>query len=376
MLLPLLLGALALAAPGAALPPPAPEAPAAVEPAADTVDRWSDSVVLLSTGSTWCAGVVVDERGTVATAYHCVASGRRVRVRTRTGTEGWGRATAWRAERDLALLDVPAMGGAAPPLPLRAGPPVPGEAVWALGHPLATAADRMPFLQGLLRWSVTRGVVGAVGPRSIQVDAPLNPGNSGGPLVDAAGRVVGITSRRLDADGLGFASRADALPDLLEHPTRRRLGGSWGMDVALRQGLAGFEVPTVGVVLRADARDRIVASCALHVPLEARWSALTWGEADWAPAEGTLAARLRFGTGRASTTLDLGAGAALDRTLRGGVVDGRVALDAPPAVLRPALSLRLAVGGVAFGWSVDPRPGAGSGRVGIDLEVPGTLGIW
>jgi hypothetical protein len=371
-LLPLLLVAAVVAQDPVPVDPPVAQA----EPVPASVDRWSDSVVLLVTGRAWCAGVVVDERGTVATAYHCVTSGRRVRVRTRDGVEGWGHASAWRVDLDLALVDVPSLGGAVPPLPLRPDPPGPGEPVWALGHPFATTADRMPFLAGLLRWSVTRGVVGAVGPRSIQVDAAVNPGNSGGPVVDAAGRVVGITSRRLDAEGLGFASRADALADLVLHPTRRRLGGSWGLDLALRQGLEGFEVPTVGVLLRADARDRIVASGAVHLPLDARWSAVSWGEADWASAEATLATRLRLGTGRASTTLDLGMGAAADQALTGVVTDGSVTLLRAPAVIRPELSVRLAVAGIALGWRLDPRPGGGPGRVGLDLEVPGTLGIW
>ncbi|MBN1336315.1 MAG: trypsin-like peptidase domain-containing protein [Deltaproteobacteria bacterium] len=345
------------------------------EPA--SVARWSDSVVLLVTGSSWCAGVVVDDRGTVATAYHCVASNRRVRVRTRGGAERWGRASAWRVDRDLALVEVPGLGGEVPPLPLRSGPPVQGEPVWALGHPLALAADRSPYLQGLLGWSVTRGVVGAVGTRMIQLDAPVNPGNSGGPVMDASGRVVGVTSRRLHAEGLGFAARADALAELLDHPDRRRrLGGSWGMDLALRQGLESFEVPTVGALLRADARDRIVASCAVHLPLEARWSAVTWGAADWTSLEGTLSVRLRLGTGRASTTLDLGGGAAVGQGLVGRWADDAWNLTSVPARLRPQLSARLAVAGVAFRWSLDPRPDGGSGWAGLDLEVPGTLGVW
>ena len=37
------------------------------------VDEWLDSVVLLLTGPAWCSGVLIDDQGTVATAYHCVS---------------------------------------------------------------------------------------------------------------------------------------------------------------------------------------------------------------------------------------------------------------------------------------------------------------
>ena len=51
----------------------------------DRVEQWMEQVVLLLTGPAWCTGVVIDGEGTVATAYHCVASGLRTEVRTRAG---------------------------------------------------------------------------------------------------------------------------------------------------------------------------------------------------------------------------------------------------------------------------------------------------
>ena len=58
------------------------------------IEGWLDSVVMLVTGPAWCSGVVIDEAGTVATAYHCVTMGRKSTVRLRSGEEYTGRTIA------------------------------------------------------------------------------------------------------------------------------------------------------------------------------------------------------------------------------------------------------------------------------------------
>ena len=75
------------------------------------LDSWLDAVVLLVTGPAWCSGVLIDDQGTVATAYHCVASGMRPRVRTRDGEQFVGKSIAWAPADDLALLSVPDLAG-------------------------------------------------------------------------------------------------------------------------------------------------------------------------------------------------------------------------------------------------------------------------
>ena len=61
----------------------------------------------------------------------------------------------------------------------------------AIGHPYGT---RLPggFMTGLLRWSTSEGVVSGVGPHAVQFTAPVNPGTSGGPVVEDEGRLVGV----------------------------------------------------------------------------------------------------------------------------------------------------------------------------------------
>ena len=77
----------------------------------------------------------------------------------------------------------------------------------------------------MLQWSVSAGIVSNVGPRLIQTDAALNPGNSGGPAVDSEGRVIGIVSRKLSGDNVAFLSSVDNLHKLIQEPSKPALLG-------------------------------------------------------------------------------------------------------------------------------------------------------
>ena len=85
----------------------------------DRVEQWMDHVVLLLTGPAWCTGVVIDDAGTVATAYHCVASGLRTEVRTRKGGHYIGKMIAADPKNDVALVAVPELGSFMKGMPIR-----------------------------------------------------------------------------------------------------------------------------------------------------------------------------------------------------------------------------------------------------------------
>ncbi len=273
------------------------------------METWLDAVVLLVTGPSICAGVVVDDH-TVATAYHCVANGRRPQVESRAGARFAGRTVATDPEHDLALVEVPGHGLA--PLPVRAEPPAVGERVFAIGHPFASAATGK--LEGTLLWSVSEGIVAALGASLVQTDAALNPGNSGGPLVDAEGRIIGIVSRKLAADNLSFATRVDRLEELRAAPEKSLLGGTWDGAVALAPRATG-DYALAGEVSLV-VRDRAW--------LRAQAGGSVGGDDPEAHSRVTLGLRQRFGRGSLSTALDLGGG--LDGETVAPVVTGRVEL--------------------------------------------------
>jgi len=122
---------------------------------------------------------------------------------------GWGGADVVARHRhlDLLLLWVPresGMGTFVQPL-AESAPPVEGENVFVIGHP-----------EGL-RFTLSTGIISRMQGSTIQVSAPVSPGNSGGPVFDARGNLVGIVTSMIDkhgdpnAENLNFAVSADAL---------------------------------------------------------------------------------------------------------------------------------------------------------------------
>ncbi len=98
-----------------------------------------------------------------------------------------------RPSKDLASVETVAE---IPLLAVEVHEPAVGSPVLVIGSPLG------------LGGTVTSGVVSAHRAGLIQISAPISPGNSGGPVVDARGHVVGIASEKIvsnDAEGLGFA---------------------------------------------------------------------------------------------------------------------------------------------------------------------------
>ena len=112
--------------------------------------------------------------------------------------EGWGTATVKAVDQsnDLALLKVE---GNPSPVTFRDTPISIGETVFAVGYPYAGLLGSAPhFTDGLV--SSMTGIDNDS--RFLQFTAPVQPGNSGGPLLDGSGQVVGIVSGRLDDIGI------------------------------------------------------------------------------------------------------------------------------------------------------------------------------
>jgi S1-C subfamily serine protease len=349
-------------------------ASAAAAPQPDP-EPWLESVVLLTTGASICAGALIDDQGTVATAYHCVASGRRPRVETRGGEGGVGRVIAASPRDDLALVRVEELAGRAF-LEIRADDLDQGEAIWALGHPFG--GNTSPLFDGLLRWSVSSGVVSAVGGRLTQVDAPMNPGNSGGPLVDSEGRVAGIASRKLKADNIAFMSPASSLRELVEEPEPARtvFGGQVAPAVSLSVPFPLDTASAAGGGLEIWLRDTVGVSGLVYAPLGANWLALQRGSVRWVASEAKLAGRVRIGRGALSTTLDLGGGVMAIPELVGAVEEDEISLRRGAAAITPMGFGRVGLSGFALRWTALPSAdGELEVWLGVDVS-PGTLFVF
>lgn len=326
-----------------------------------------DAVVMLQQGSTTCAGALIESGAVVATAYHCVAQGGRPRVTRRDGTRTVGRVRAVDVALDLALVDVPELAGS-PSLEL-GDAPAQGERVWALGHPLG---GDLPsgFLDGTLRWAASDGIVAAVGPRALQITAPVNPGNSGGPVVDEKARLVAVVSRRLSGDGLGFAGRAEHVRTLLDRERGPSvLGGTLavGLVVTSHDHIDGGIA--VGGRVEAAVRDRVVVDGTASLPLSARWNAARFGAHEFGRAEGRVGLRQRLGHGPWATTLDVAGGLAWLERLEADDADPFALTTIGEAVPSVSASVRVRSVGLEFGWYLPDR----AARATVVLRVPGVL---
>jgi serine protease Do len=188
------------AADGSAITAAAPAAPAvAPELSRNELAR----LALASTVSLRCsdsvgAGFFVGE-GVLLTNEHVLCrDGSALKVVLADGREGAGTAARSDAQLDLALVNV--TGVSAPALALGDAAALDvGDRVMMVGSPVG------------MDFTVHEGMVSAtgrviLGTSYIQLDAKVNPGNSGGPLIDGRGRAVGIVSlKRSDAEGIGLA---------------------------------------------------------------------------------------------------------------------------------------------------------------------------
>jgi len=203
------------------------------------------------------SGFVWDAAGHVVTNYHVVEGARRVLVRLDSADAIEARVIGAAPEYDLAVVKLAKVPRALRPIPLgSSGDLRIGQAVVAIGNPF-----------GLQR-TLTQGIVSALDrelPTTdfrevagvIQTDAAINPGNSGGPLLDSAGRLIGVNTAIRSASGssagVGFAIPVDLVNRIVPVLITRGRAPLPGIgitpvrpDLVARAGIAGVVIARVG----------------------------------------------------------------------------------------------------------------------------------
>ena len=155
------------------------------------------------------AGVIVNADGSILTANHVIVDAATITVRFADGTRAPAQVVAQDPAHDTAVLLADGAPAVVVPAVLGTGPQV-GDEVYAVGHPLGYVFSLSAgVVSGLNRTVPVPG--GGELADLIQFDAAVNPGNSGGPLVNRNGEVVGIVTALAnpsDQDlfiGIGFA---------------------------------------------------------------------------------------------------------------------------------------------------------------------------
>jgi WD40 repeat protein len=198
---------------------------------------------------------LIDDKGLIVTSNHVVSQAVKAKAKFRDGkivnVKG---PRAVDEKRDLAIIELESTPAGTAPLPLGPRtPPRAGESATAIGHPRG------------LEFSATSGIVSGIRRSSdqldengqkvkpedditwIQTDAALIPGNSGGPLLSAAGEVLGVNALSSPEQGIGFAVHVSHVIDLLARARREKTGQFAGEPSAadVENPLARFQ-PQVG----------------------------------------------------------------------------------------------------------------------------------
>jgi len=195
------------------------------------MDYWTRNVFEVPQGTG--SGFVWDDTGHIVTNYHVVQGATRSQVTL--GDQDYEAETVGEArDQDLAVLKIRTQKANLVPLPVGTSHDLlVGQKVFAIGNPFG------------LDHTLTTGIVSALGRTiqsvtnrpidgAIQTDAAINPGNSGGPLLDSAGRLIGVNTAIYSPSGasagIGFAVPVDTVsrivPELIAHGKviRPRLG--------------------------------------------------------------------------------------------------------------------------------------------------------
>jgi S1-C subfamily serine protease len=173
-----------------ASPAAAPRPTATASPSVPAIyQRVRPSVVVIRTNDALGSGVIVADNGTIVTANHVIAGATQITVTFFDGTTTRAAVVSANPQLDVAVLSPAALPEVVVPAALGGGADV-GAPVVAVGNPLGLADSvSAGVVSGLNRTAHTaEGTYSGL----IQFDASVNPGSSGGPLLNARGLTVGI----------------------------------------------------------------------------------------------------------------------------------------------------------------------------------------
>jgi S1-C subfamily serine protease len=158
------------------------------------------------------SGVIIDDRGDILTSLHVVADADDIQLTFADGTQSSAQIAAIQEENDIAVLQA-----SQPPaqiVPATLGNPnvmSVGDEAYVVGHPLGLYGSMSAGVISGFDRSFERPNSNQILDGLIQIDAAVNPGNSGGPLLNRAGQVIGIVTGLVNPTeqnvfiGIGFA---------------------------------------------------------------------------------------------------------------------------------------------------------------------------
>jgi len=216
---------------------------------AEVMDVWTRNVFSVPRGTG--SGFIWDDAGHVVTNFHVIEGASEATVKLADGRSFRAALVGASPAHDIAVLKIGVGFKRPPPVPIgSSGNLKVGQKVFAIGNPFG------------LDWTLTTGIVSALDralggdsgnviQHLIQTDAAINPGNSGGPLLDSAGRLIGINTAIYSPSGasagIGFAVPVDTVNRVVPQLIRRGKYIRPALGVEIDEGLNQRLVQLLGV---------------------------------------------------------------------------------------------------------------------------------
>lgn len=188
------------------------------------MDFWTRDVFSIPSGTG--SGFIWDENGHIVTNNHVIQAASEAIIRLHDGRSYAAVLVGSSARHDLAVLRISVPSNLPPPVMVGSSADLlVGQKVFAVGNPFGLDYTLTTGVVSALDRTLRSGQGQAVMDRLIQTDAAINPGNSGGPLLDSAGRLIGVNTAIVSPSGayagIGFAVPADVVndvvPQLIKH---------------------------------------------------------------------------------------------------------------------------------------------------------------
>ena len=214
------------------------------------------------------SGFIWDNSGNIITNFHVIQNADAAQVTLADQSNWKARRVGAAPDKDLAVLRIDAPANKLRPIPVGTSKDLQvGQSVFAIGNPFG------------LDQSLTTGVISALGREIesvtrrpiqgvIQTDAAINPGNSGGPLLDSAGRLIGVNTAIYSPSGasagIGFAIPVDTVNRIVPELIRSGKVTRPGMGIQIAEDQIAERLGVTGVLLVDVAQGSAAAKAGLR----------------------------------------------------------------------------------------------------------------
>lgn len=205
------------------------------------------------------SGFVWDDKGRIVTNYHVISDASRVRVTMADNSTWKARLVGAAPDKDIAVLQIDAPENVLRPILIGSSSDLlVGQKVFAIGNPFGLDQTITSGIISALNREI-KAVTGRIIRGVIQTDAAINPGNSGGPLLDSAGRLIGVNTAIYSPSGayagIGFAVAVDIVNNIVPQLIQNGRLVKPGIGVTLADSRVAKKLGVEGVLILSVESD-------------------------------------------------------------------------------------------------------------------------